>query len=232
MIRGVLDELMDVFPSPFIHLGGDEVPPGEWAASVGAQKRMAELGLTDPGDLLGWWIGCVTDHVRSRGRTAVVWDELVGSGVGSGADGTVIMAWRGHERVAEALAAGHRVVASPHTSMYLNYPATDAPGEPLSIADGDSPEVVPISVESMYGYRPVPPDAGPEADRVIGVQANLWTEYAPTPQRAEYDLMPRLAAAAEVAWGTAGSLDEFTERLRAHVRRLDAAGISYRPLDR
>jgi hexosaminidase len=222
VIRDVLDELMDVFPSPFIHLGGDEVPPGEWAVNVGAQKRMAELGLTDPEGLLGWWIGRLTEHVRSRGRTAVVWDELVGSGV---ADGTVVMAWRGEGRVAEALTAGHRVVACPHTRLYLNYPASDAPGEPLSIADGGSPEVVTIPLSTMYGYRP-----GTADDGVVGIQANLWTEYAATPERAEYDLMPRLAAVAEVAWGTADSLDEFTDRLRAHLRRLDAAGIGYRPL--
>jgi hexosaminidase len=262
----VLDELLDVFPSPFIHLGGDEVPEREWAASAQAKARIASLGLRVPSDLLGWWIGRLSEHLEVRGRRPVLWDELIGQNTPENA---VIMAWRGQDRVGEALAAGHDVVATPHTSMYLNYPASDRPGEPLSIRDGSSPDGFDVlSLDHVHGYEPQPEselgqqvkgqqaegqraESQPEAElgqqakrqqakgqqsegpaRVIGVQANLWAEYAPTPSRAEYDLMPRLAAVAEVGWGggTRDS-DDLRHRLIRHLQRMDAAGISYRPLD-
>jgi hexosaminidase len=229
-ILTVLDELLDVFPSPYIHLGGDEVLTGEWAASPAAQARITELGLDSADDLLGWWIGRLAEHVESRGRRVVLWDELIGRGAPPNA---LIMAWRGEDRVKAALTAGYDVVATPHTSMYLNYPASSAPGEPLSIADGvttDGIGVLPLS--RVYAYDPQPdgPFAGEAA--VIGAQGNLWTEYAPTPARAEYDLMPRLSAVAEVGWGTSsGEVDDLARRLNGHLQRLDAAGIGYRPLD-
>ena len=222
-MRHVLDEVMRVFPSPYIHLGGDEVPPQEWLANPNAQKRMADLGIQDHRDLLSWWVGQIGAHVAAGGRTPVVWDELVGTGP---QHGVVIMAWRGHDRVAEALNTGHRVVATPHTHMYLNYPQSDAPGEPLSIADGGPATHEGVTtLSATYGYDPGPPPG------VLGMQANLWTEYAPTPGRAEYDLMPRLAAVAELGWGTAGDEGDLRRRLLTHLRRLDHAGITYRPLD-
>jgi hexosaminidase len=204
----VLDELLDVFPSPYIHLGGDEVPTREWTGS----PRIAELGLREPGDLLGWWLDRLTTHVTARGRRAVIWDE----GVRQAPDQAVVMAWRDEDRVAAARAAGHDVVAAPHTSTYLNYPAAAGPSEPLSIGSDGSHGPLPLA--KVHAYDPGP---------VLGVQASLWTEYAASPARAEYDLMPRLAAMAEVGWGTRGDLATL---LPEHLRRLDAAGIGYRPL--
>jgi hexosaminidase len=209
--ENVLDELLDVFPAPYIHLGGDEVPTVEWAGS----PRIAELGLREPGDLLGWWLGRLTAHVTARGRRAVIWDE----GVPQAPDGAVVMAWRDEERVAAARAAGYDVVAAPHTRTYLNYPAAAGPGEPLSIGSDGSHGPLPLAAVRAY-------DPGP----VLGVQGSLWTEYASSVARAEYDLMPRLAAIAEVGWGGPGDLDGLTARLPEHLRRLDAAGIGYRPL--
>jgi hexosaminidase len=226
-MRGVLDELVDVFGSEYIHLGGDEVPAAEWSASPAAGDRMRQLGLSDPGDLLGWWITQLADHLKGLGRRVVLWDELVEHGAPPGA---TIMAWRGRERVAAALRAGHDVVATPHTDMYLNYPQAAGPGEPLSIADGDNADIGVTSLATTYAYDPEPAEPIGTGARVIGVQGNLWTEYAPTPQRAEYDLMPRLAAVAEVAWGSPRDEADLRERLVTHLRRLDAAGIGYRPL--
>jgi hexosaminidase len=218
-VRNVLDELIDVFPSEYIHLGGDEVPTQEWDGSPAAQRRIAELGLAGSGELLGWWIGRLGDHLKAQGRTVVVWDELVGSAP----KGAVLMAWRDRQRVLDALAAGHDVVATPHTDLYLNYPESEAAGEPLSIASaGPSFGATPLS--KLYAYDPDP--------RVRGIQGNLWTEYAATPARAEYDLMPRLAAVAEIAWGSERDEAGLRRRLVEHLKRLDAAGITYRPLDR
>jgi hexosaminidase len=209
--ENVLDELLDVFPAPWIHLGGDEVPVTEWTAS----PRVAELGLREPEDLLGWWLGRLAAHVTARGRRAVIWDE----GVRQVPDAAIVMAWRDENRVAAARAAGHDVVAAPHTSTYLNYPAAAGPDEPLSIGSDGSHGPLPLA--AVYAYDPGP---------VLGVQGSLWTEYAPSAARAEYDLMPRLAAIAEVGWGGPRDLAGLMSRLPGHLRRLDAAGIGYRPL--
>ena len=229
-VQHVLDELMDVFPSPYIHLGGDEVLTGEWAAGPAAQARLRELGLPSTEHLLGWWIRRLADHVERRGRRVVLWDELVGLNAPPGA---LIMAWRGEDRVKAALAAGYDVVATPHTSLYLNYPASTAAGEPLSIADGVTSEPIDeLPLARVYAYDPEPAGPVDSSAAVIGVQGNLWTEYAPTPARAEYDLMPRLAAVAEIGWAAAPrDLGDLDRRLVGHLRRLDAAGIGYRPPD-
>ncbi|MDP9799502.1 hexosaminidase [Catenuloplanes nepalensis] len=225
-VEDVLDELMDVFPSPWIHLGGDEVPLDEWRASPTAARRIAAEGLTGPGDLLGWWIRRAAAHVARAGRRPVLWDELVGQDAPADA---IVMAWRGHDRIGAGLRDGHDVVATPHEHLYLNYPASDAPGEPLSIRDGYGPGHGPTTLEQVYAYRPEPGDDLPS--RVVGVQANMWCEYAPTPERAEYDLLPRLAAVAEVAWGAGSDVAAFRTRLATHVRRFDAAGLHHRPLE-
>jgi hexosaminidase len=224
--RHVVDEVIDVFPGPWIHLGGDEVPADEWAASESARRRMARLGLARPEQLLGWWVDQMAAHVRARGRRAVVWDELAGQVPPE----TVVMAWRGEERVAEALRAGHDVIATPHTTTYLNYPASDGDGEPLSIAS--RPSAVfhgPLTLAQIHAYDPVPAQAPAEGPAVLGLQGNLWAEYAATPSRAEYDLMPRLAAIAEVGWGVQDGVEGVQEALGRHLHRLDAAGIGYRP---
>ena len=227
-IKDVLDEVMDVFPGPWIHLGGDEVPLTEWQASPAAARRIADEGLTGPGDLLGWWIRQAAAHVAQAGRRTVLWDELVGQDAPADA---IVMAWRGHDRIAAGLHDGHDVVATPHEHLYLNYPASDAPTEPLSIRDGYADPHGPTTLDQVYAYRPEP--TGLPADlpaRVIGVQANMWCEYAPTPARAEYDLLPRLTAVAEVAWGTPTDPTAFHPRLTPHLARLTAANLTHRPL--
>jgi hexosaminidase len=224
-IRHVLDELIDVFPGEYVHLGGDEVPPDEWRASPLAARRLAELGTDDPSALLGWWIGRLTEHLEARGRTVVVWDELAGQAPKT----CLLMAWRDRQRVIDALAAGHDVIATPHTDTYLNYPETMDSSEPLSIASTE-PNFGATPLSAVYAYEPDPGIVVETGARVIGTQGNLWTEYAPTPRRAEYDLMPRLAAIAEVAWGSDRDEHRFRAALTEHFRRLDAAGITYRPL--
>ncbi|BCJ73103.1 beta-hexosaminidase [Catellatospora sp. IY07-71] len=217
-MRHVLDELVDVFPAAYVHLGGDEVPPGEWAANPAARERMAQLGLTDPEDLLGWWITVLADHLRTHGRRVVVWDELVKRGAPADA---VVMAWRDEAKVAAALEAGHDVVATPQSHVYLDHAESDQAGEPLSIG-GHSP------LDRVYGYDPEPADAPDGGNRVIGVQGNLWGEYLPTVGRAAYSLLPRLSAIAEAGWGTRGEYADFRARLDVMLARFDALGVAYR----
>jgi hexosaminidase len=229
VIREVLDELVEVFPSPLIHLGGDEVPPAEWAANAGARARMDKLGLTDPEDLLGWWISELADHLRGHDRRVVVWDELVGRGAPAEA---IIMAWRGQDRVASALRAGHDVIATPCPYTYLDYNESMADGEPLSIGFGPTP------LSKVYEYDPEPADAPAGDAKVLGLQGNLWCEYLPTPARAEYNLLPRLSAIAEVGWSGPAQIalpdearPDFATRLEQQLRRYDAAGFNYRRPD-
>ncbi|WP_155372321.1 beta-N-acetylhexosaminidase [Catellatospora vulcania] len=217
-MKDVLDELVDVFPSTLIHLGGDEVPPAEWSANPGAQARMKELGLTDPEHLLGWWISELAAHLRGHGRRVVVWDELVGRGAPAEA---VIMAWRNQDHVTAALQAGHDVVASPCEHVYLDYCESDAPGEPLSIGG-----LLPL--DKVYAYQPEPDEPPARDNRVLGVQGNLWGEYLPTVGRAGYNLLPRMSAVAEAGWGTRTELGDFRQRLDVMLARFDALGVAYR----
>ncbi|WP_433225785.1 beta-N-acetylhexosaminidase [Microtetraspora malaysiensis] len=209
--RDVLDELCDVFPSRYVHIGGDEVRGGEWAASPEAARRVASEGLTGPAALLGWWGRLLADHLRGLGRRAVAWDDMLDH---DPPDDMVIMAWRGVDRIEAALRAGHDVVAAPHTHTYLDYAQSDAPGEPLCITGPL------LSLETAYEF-----DAG---EGVLGMQAQLWSEYLPTKERFDYNAFPRLCAVAEAAWSSGRDLGDFTRRLTAHLPLLDEMGVRYR----
>ncbi|MFF0247007.1 beta-N-acetylhexosaminidase [Streptosporangium sandarakinum] len=208
--RDVLDELSDVFPSRFVHIGGDEVRGGEWATSPEAARRVADAGLAGPAALHGWWGRLLADHLRGLGRRAVAWDDMLDH---DPPEDMVIMAWRGVDRIKAALRAGHEVVAAPHTHTYLDYAESDAPGEPVSIAG-------PLPLETVYGF-----DAG---EAVLGTQAQLWGEYLPTRERLDYNAFPRLCAVAEAAWSSGRDLGDFTRRLTAHLPLLDRLGVRYR----
>jgi hexosaminidase len=217
-LRDVLDELVDVFPFEYVHLGGDEVPLDEWQSSPLARRRVATEGLAGPSELLGWWIARMGAHLAGHGRKIAVWDELVEAGPPKDA---LVFAWRGAKRVTAALDAGHSVIAVPQEYVYLDWAESDAPDEPLAIR-GTTP------LSRVYGFEPVPEGA---AGRVLGTQGMLWGEYTPTPRLVQWRGFPRLAALAEVAWSAARDEAAFTDRLTAHLRRLDTLGVRYHHLD-
>ncbi|MED7925848.1 beta-N-acetylhexosaminidase [Nonomuraea sp. LP-02] len=208
--RDVLDELSDVFPSTYVHIGGDEVRGDAWATSPEAARRVASAGLGGPEALHGWWGRLLADHLRGLGRRAVAWDDMLDH---DPPEDMVIMAWRGVDRIEAAARAGHDVIAAPHTHTYLDYAESDAPGEPVSISG-------PLPLETVYGF-----DAG---DAVLGMQAQLWGEYLPTRERFDYNAFPRLCAVAEAAWSSGRDLGDFTRRLTAHLPLLDRLGVAYR----
>ncbi|MEO3749177.1 beta-N-acetylhexosaminidase [Streptomyces sp. B6B3] len=213
-VRHVLDEVADVFPFGYVHIGGDEVPPHEWAASADAARRVAAEGLSGPEELLGWWSRQLADHLAGLGRRAAVWDELIEHGVPEGA---AVFAWRGEKRVRRALAAGLDTVAAPEEFTYLDWAESDAPDEPLAIRG-----LLPLS--KVYGYEP--------KDAVLGVQGQVWSEYLPTTELVEWRAFPRLAALAEVGWSAEErDFPAFHRRLTGHLPLLDALGVGYRPLD-
>ncbi|MBO8202057.1 beta-N-acetylhexosaminidase [Streptomyces smyrnaeus] len=226
----VLEEVLDVFPSPFIHIGGDETPKEQWRASAVAQERIAREGLRDEDALQAWMVRHFDRWLAERGRRMVGWDEILEGGTLGGdglTPGAVVSSWRGYEGGIAAAEAGHDVVMCPEHEVYLD--RRQAPGEDEPVPLGRV-----ASLQDVYEVRPVPArlaESG-HAGRVLGLQANMWTECAESSQRVDYQVFPRLAAVAEVAWAGPGhSYDEFAERLAAaHLPRLDACGVEYRPL--
>ncbi|WP_418277507.1 family 20 glycosylhydrolase [Isoptericola jiangsuensis] len=243
LFRDVLDEVCDVFDAPFVALGGDEVPTTAWRERPDVVARAAALGHLDDdgvGDvarLHGWFLARLADHLRTRGRRAVVWDEAFGPDLPRDA---VVLCWRGHAVAADALAAGHDVVMAPEQHTYLDHRAGDGPDEPIPVG-------FLRTVADVHGFEPLPaafraarPDVAAAAGRVLGGQAQVWTEHLDSVRRVDYATYPRLAAFAEAVWGTGRGPDgtrragtqEFLERLEQHhLPRLDAYGVEYRPLD-
>jgi hexosaminidase len=220
----VLDEVMDVFPGPYVHLGGDECPAGEWHLSGRAQQRMHGLGLRAESPMQGWLMAQVSTRLADRGRRMVGWDEVVDAG--GAPDDAVIMAWRKDGYMGRwAAQLGHQVVMTPEYYTYLDWAQSDDPSEPVAIRGA-------TSVADVYGFDPVPRGLPEEAlGNIIGAQAQLWTEYVPDTAHAEYMYFPRLCAFAEVVWSPpGGELPEFERRLAGHAAALDARHVNYRPL--
>ncbi|WP_107451812.1 beta-N-acetylhexosaminidase, partial [Actinacidiphila rubida] len=214
--RTVLGEVMDVFPSRYVHVGGDECPVTEWEQSPAARARAAELGLAAPKALQGWFMGRIGAFLLASGRTPTCWAEDSGTLPRE----FTVMPWRDAAHGLAAARRGHDVVMAPHRATYLDYPQTAHPAEPL----GQAGEVVDVAaVHRGSGPPPWEPEA---AARVLGTQAALWTEFVPTAEHAEYLLFPRLAALADRAWNPAGDWTaDVLPALHAHAARLAALGV-------
>jgi hexosaminidase len=223
-LQGVLDEVMALFPSRFIHVGGDEVPLDQWKAGAEAQARMKALGLTKEVELHGYVMKRMDQFLRERGRRLVGWDEILEGGVDRTA---TVMSWRGNKGGIAAARAGHDVVMAPNTHTYLDYYQSKAPGEPLAIGSF-------LPLDQVYAFDPVPAELSPEEARhILGTQGQLWSEYIPTPEHLEYMAFPRLTALAEVAWTPAErkNYQDFLGRLKVNERRLKAMGVNFRPAE-
>ncbi|GAA1937804.1 beta-N-acetylhexosaminidase [Agromyces allii] len=216
----VFDEVMDVFPGPYIGVGGDECPRDQWRESPRVQQRMRELGLADEASVQAWFIGRMAARLAERGRRVFGWEELLeGELVGD----AVIASWRGAAAAAIAARRGYDVVACPDDVVYLDYRQSDAADEPIPVS-------VPITVLDAYRFDPVPVGLDDRAaQHVIGGQANLWTEYMDSSRTVDFFAFPRLCAVAEVLWsGPGGNEADFLGRLDGHLERLDALGVEYR----
>lgn len=221
--RGVLDELMELFPGELIGLGGDECPKTEWQRDARTQELIRERGLGDEKGLQAWFISSLSAHVAARGRRVFGWDEML---EGPLPDGTVIASWRGMTGAVTAANRGFEVVSCPDHSVYLDYRQSESPGEPIPVS-------MPLTLEDTYAFEPVPEGLTEEqAAGVRGGQANLWTEHIDSPRMVDFYAFPRLCAIAEALW-TEGERDfaEFLPRLERHLVRLDAMEVEYRHLD-
>ncbi|BCY09598.1 beta-N-acetylhexosaminidase [Actinoplanes sp. L3-i22] len=221
--RDVLDEVLELFPSRWIGVGGDECPRDQWRDDPRTRQRMIELGLTREEELQAWFIRRLDDHLTAAGRRLFGWDEIL---EGDLAPGTTIASWRGMTGAVAAARRGYDVVACPDDQVYLDYRQSDSPDEPIPVS-------IPLTVADVYAFDPVPAELTPdEARHVLGGQANLWTEHADSPRTVDYLAFPRLCAVAEALWSPAGGdYADFAGRLTHHLRRLDALGVEYRRPD-
>jgi hexosaminidase len=223
--EGVFEELLELFPSEFIHVGGDECLKDQWKQSPTAQARIRELGLADEDGLQSWFIGHFDTWLTARGRRLIGWDEILEGGLAAGA---AVSSWRGYAGGIAAARSGHDVVMCPEQHVYLDHRQDAGEDEPVPIG-------YVRTLEDVYRFEPVPPQLTPaEADRVLGTQANLWTEVMEDHARVDYQAFPRLAAFAEVAWSALPAPAErdfagFERRMAVHYERLDALGVGYRP---
>ena len=218
-LETVLTEVMEMFPSEYIHIGGDEAGKQHWKTCPACQERMRQEGLKDVDELQSYMIRRIEKFVNSKGRQIIGWDEILQGGL---APGAAVMSWRGTEGGIEAMRQNHKVIMTPGRYCYLDH-AQDAPfKEPESIGGY-------LPLDSVYVYEPVEPSMpADKLDCLLGVQANLWSEYIPTDEHAEYMYWPRAFAIAETAWSDPSdkNLDDFRVRALAALELLRSRGYS------
>lgn len=220
-IEGVLDEVVDLFPSRYIHIGGDEAAKDRWQASRRVQARRKQLKLADDTALQAWFVGRLETMLEKHGRKLIGWDEILEGG--QLPLSASVMSWRGSKGAIEAARAGHDVVLSPSPDLYLDNLQSDAADEP-------SGRPYLVTLEKLYGFEPTPVELDAEQARhVLGAQANVWVEHMRTTSYVEHAVFPRLAALAEVNWSARERRDwsGFLARLPAQLARYRALDIGY-----
>ncbi len=227
-LEDVLAEVMDLFPSKYIHIGGDEAPKDAWKQSEFCQKLCKKLGLKDDRNsskedkLQSYFIQHIEQYVNSKGRSIIGWDEILEGGLSPNA---TVMSWRGEAGGIAAAQQNHDVIMTPGSAgLYIDHGQGKLSDEPLTIG-GNEP------LTKIYNYNPTPPALTPDQQKhIIGVQANLWTEYIATENKAEYQLLPRMFALSEIAWSPLAnkSYSDFAKnRLPQHLAWLDRNGFDY-----
>ena len=224
----VLDEVMDVFPSKDIHIGGDECPKTEWEKCPKCQSKIKALGLkkddrfTAEQKLQAYFTKHVDEYLTKHGRNAIGWDEILEGGVSENA---TVMSWRGESGGIEAARLKHRVIMTPNTYCYFDYyQSKDCDNEPFAIGGF-------LPIKHVYDYEPLPANLTPEEQSYIwGVQCNVWTEYIPTFSHVQYMMLPRGAALSEVQWSLpeAKDYEKFrNERLPRLIKIYELYGYNY-----
>ena len=221
----ILGEVLELFPSYYIHIGGDEAAMNHWGSCPDCRARMQQEGLKDEHELQSYMIRRIERYLNGKGRQLIGWDEILMGGL---APNAAVMSWRGEEGGITAAKAGHKVVMTPGNYVYLDFYQRESKGEPRAIG-GFTP------LEKTYSYNPTPAVLSPAQQQyILGVQGNLWTEYVQDEQHAAYMLFPRLLAIAEIGWTpqTERSYPDFLRRVAAQLPGLKARGINSYPLKR
>jgi hexosaminidase len=215
-LENVLDEVMQVFPSTYIHVGGDEAAKDQWQASKAVQAKMHKLGLEDDEKLQGWFIARLGDYLQQHGRRLIGWDEILDGKVPASA---TVMSWRGTKGAVAAANQGHDVVLAASPTLYMDYLQSDAHDE-----QPGRPQVQ--GLKTVYDFDPVPDAIEPDkAKHVLGAQITVFSEYLSTPQRLQHAIFPRMAALSERTWSAKPDWNGFLARLPAQMARYRAAGV-------
>jgi len=219
-IFDVLDEVLELFPSNYVHIGGDEAPKTRWKECAHCQANIKKHNLKDEHELQSYFIGRVDSFLSSKGRKTIGWDEILEGGL---APNAAVMSWRGEKGGIAAARQKHNVVMSPGSHCYFDHYQGDIKTEPLAIG-GYTP------LKKVYDYHPIPNDLEKKYHKyILGAQGNVWTEYMETPEQVMYMALPRLCALSEVLWSgpSTSSYYDFTQRLIPHFSLLDSLGYNY-----
>jgi len=219
-LEDVLSEVIELFPGPYIHIGGDECPKIRWESCPRCQARMKEEGLKDENELQSYFIRRIEKFLLSKGRKLLGWDEILEGGL---APEATVMSWRGVAGGIEAAKLGHDVIMTPTSHCYFDFYQADPESEPLAIGGY-------TTLKKVYSYEPIPSElTAEEAAHIKGAQGNVWTEYIKTPDSVEYMSLPRMSALSEVVWSPKEirNWDNFRSRLDMFLERLDTLGINF-----
>ena len=207
-LENVLDEIIELFPSEYIHIGGDEAPKYRWENCSKCKKRIQDENLQDTHELQSYFIQRIENYISSKGKKLIGWDEILDGGL---AQGATVQSWRGFNGASEAAKAGHDAIVSPTSHAYFDY-GLDA-----------------IDLEKVYNFDPIPTDVpNDKVKHIIGGECNMWSERAPQ-NTIDSKVFPRLLAMSEVLWDypTIRDYNLFYERVQAHYKRLDFLGVNY-----
>ena len=222
-LEDVLAEVMPLFPSEYIHIGGDECPKTYWKQCPHCQAMIKKLKLKDEHSLQSYFIQRIEKFVNANGKKIIGWDEILEGGL---APNATVMSWRGEEGAIEAANQNHDAIMTPTSHCYFDYyQSRDTENEPISIGGF-------LPLEKVYSLNPIPEKLSADKHQyIIGVQANIWTEYILTTEHVEYMMLPRSVALAEVAWtrDEQKNFDDFLRRLQTQFQRYDFMGVNYRP---
>jgi len=219
-LKDVLDEVIPLFPSEYIHIGGDECPKTRWHQCAKCQALIQQKGLKDEHELQSYIVTQIEKHINNKGKKIIGWDEILEGGL---APNAAVMSWRGTEGGIAAAKAKHFVVMSPGSHCYFDHYQGEQKTEPLAIG-GYTP------LETVYDFNPIPNGLTvEESNFILGAQGNVWTEYMEDFAKVEYMALPRMAALAEVLWGkdTSSNYANFKNRLLSHFSLLDKMKVNY-----
>ena len=219
-LEDVIDEVIALFPSKYIHIGGDEAPKKQWKESEFCQNLIQKNGLKDVYELQSYFIQRMEKYINSKGRQIIGWDEILEGGL---APNATVMSWRGTSGAVEAAKEHHDVILSPSSHCYFDHYQSKHKSEPIAIG-GFTP------LEKVYSFTPIPDDlTDEEASYVLGAQGNVWTEYMKTSDKVEYMVYPRMMALSEVVWSAPENKNfkDFKKRLLFFMKRLEHLEINY-----
>jgi hexosaminidase len=219
-LEDVIDEVVELFPGKYIHIGGDEAPKTRWKNCAHCQHLIKKEGLKDENGLQSYFITRMEKYINSKGKQLIGWDEILEGGL---APNATVMSWRGNKGAIEAAKQKHPVILTPNAYCYFDHYQSDNENEPLAIGGY-------LPLEKVYHFNPVPEELSKEEARyVLGAQGNIWTEYLSTPEKVEYMALPRMIALSEVVWTEPSQKNypDFIDRLEHFNQRLDFLKVNY-----